>query len=63
MHDFRVVFGATHSNLIFDIAVSDEVPLSNDEIVRLLREEITKRLGAEYIPVITIDRDYTATRY
>lgn len=63
MHDFRVVFGATHSNLIFDIAVSDEVPLSNDEIVRLLREEITKRLGAEYVPVITIDRDYTATRY
>ena len=63
MHDFRVVFGAPHSNLIFDIAVSDEVPLSNDEIVRLLREEITKKLGAEYVPVITIDRDYTATRY
>lgn len=63
LHDFRAVFGQTHTNLIFDIAVSNEFPLKNDEIVNTIREDIEKKLGKEYKPVITIDRDYVATRY
>ncbi len=63
LHDFRVVYGVTHTNIIFDIAVTHELPLSNEEIVRMIREEVTKKLGKEYNVVITVDRDYTTTRY
>jgi len=63
MHDFRVVFGRTHNNLIFDIAVSHEMPLKDTEIVQQLRDEIHKQLGECYHAVITIDRDYTTNRY
>lgn len=63
MHDFRVVFGKTHTNLIFDIAVTNDVPLGNEEIVAMIRESLAERCGKEYRAVITIDRDYTTTRY
>jgi len=63
MHDFRAVFGISHSNLIFDIAVSHEMPLDNRELVDILQKEIHQNLGEEYNAVITIDRDYTSSRY
>ena len=57
MHDFRVVWGPTHSNLVFDVCVSFEFPLSDEE----LTEEIGKRVRSideHYYPVITVDHDY-----
>ncbi len=63
LHDFRVVFGVTHTNVIFDVAITHEFPLTNDEVVRTLREETAKQIGKEYNLVITIDRDYSTTRY
>lgn len=63
MHDFRVVFGVTHTNIIFDIAVSDNIMLSNSEIVDTIRKHVAKKFGNGYNTVITIDRDYTTTRY
>jgi divalent metal cation (Fe/Co/Zn/Cd) transporter len=62
-HDFRVVFGCTHVNIIFDIAITHEFPLSNIETVEMIRESIKSKLGREYNAVITVDRDYTTTRY
>lgn len=62
MHDFRVVFGVTHSNLIFDIAVTDTFPLSDGE----LSEKIDSRIresNPSYHTVITIDRDYSSHRF
>ena len=63
VHDFRAVFGVTHTNLIFDIAVTHELPLANEEIVRMIREEVAEKIGKDYNAVITVDRDYTTTRY
>ena len=63
MHDFRTVFGKTHTNIIFDLALTSEFPLSNDELVNSIRGEISQKIGPEYNAVITIDRDYTTTRY
>ena len=63
MHDFRAVFGKTHSNIIFDLAVTSEFPLSNDELVNTIRGDIAQKVGTQYNAVITIDRDYTTTRY
>ena len=62
-HDFRVVFGHTHVNIIFDIAITHEFPLSNIEIVVMIRQSIKEKLGKKYNAVITVDRDYTTTRY
>ncbi len=62
-HDFRAVFGVTHTNLIFDIALAHEFPLSNEELVDMIRTDIKKTLGEEYHAIITIDRDYTTKRY
>ncbi len=60
MHDFRAVFGITHTNLIFDIVVENELPVAEDEIIGLIRGRI-KKLDETYCAVITMDRDYTST--
>ena len=62
-HDFRAVFGVTHTNLIFDIALAHEFPLTNEELVDMLRKDIQMKLGEDYHAVITIDRDYMTKRY
>lgn len=62
MHDFRVVIGITHSNLIFDVAVSGEFPLDDGELCREISGEI-KKLDPSYNTVITVDRDYNTNRF
>lgn len=62
MHDFRAVFGVTHSNLIFDIAVTDEFPLSDRDLCEYIEKEI-KKLNPTFNTVITVDRDYTTNRF
>ena len=57
------MFGVTHTNLIFDIALAHEFPLSNEELVDMLRTDIQKKFGEDYHAVITIDRDYMTKRY
>ena len=62
MHDFRVVKGVTHTNLIFDINVTNSFPLKNKELC----DEVTKRIkdiNPLYNLVLTIDRDYFSERY
>ena len=55
IHDFRFVEGATHTNLIFDIAVPFEVKDSDEEIKRKTADKIS-RLDPSYFTVVTIDR-------
>lgn len=55
IHDFRYVAGRTHSNLIFDIAVPFEVPLTDDEIRAAVTSELRK-IDGRFETVITIDR-------
>ena len=62
MHDFRAVFGITHSNLIFDVAITDDFPISDRMLCDTLEAEI-KKLDPKYNTVITVDRDYTSNRY
>ena len=42
MHDFRVVYGPTHSNLIFDIVVPTKFEVSDKELKELLTEKSKK---------------------
>ena len=62
MHDFRAVFGITHTNLIFDIVVAHELPISEEQLCFMIREGIWT-LNSTYCAVITVDRDYTSTVY
>ena len=56
-HDFRMVKGTTHSNLIFDIVVPHGYPMSDDEV----RAEIAKKVSEynkTYFCVIQVDKSY-----
>lgn len=58
MHDFRVVKGYTHTNVIFDIVASFDCSKTDEE----LKDAITEFLQNEnpkLCTVINVDRDYT----
>ena len=55
IHDFRFVEGATHTNLIFDVAVPFEIKASDAEIKRQIADKIS-HLDPSYFTVITVDR-------
>ena len=56
MHDFRAVFGPTHTNLVFDVVVPPAFELTDSQIIQNISEK-TKKLG-NYFCVITIDHNY-----
>lgn len=58
MHDFRMVQGTTHSNLIFDVVVPFQVNMSNTEILAALKQKVKDSYPSYYI-VVTFDRAYT----
>lgn len=55
IHDFRVIWGVTHSNIVFDAAVPFAVKDSDAVITKKLEAEIQK-LDPDYRTVVTIDR-------
>lgn len=55
IHDFRVIWGVTHSNIVFDAAVPFSVKDSDAVITQKLEVEIQK-LDPDYRTVVTIDR-------
>ena len=57
IHDFRIVTGPTHTNLIFDVLVPFHVKMSDDEVVENIKKEVYKN-DKKFNCVVTIDRDY-----
>lgn len=57
LHDFRVVSGDTHTNVIFDVVVPYHLKLENKEILQRLKEQVDKQYDACYL-VVTFDKDY-----
>ncbi len=57
MHDFRVVWGLSHSNLIFDVVVPFDADWSDEKLIAHIADEI-KKLDASYHAVITVDHTY-----
>jgi len=55
VHDFRLVRGQTHTNLVFDVSVPFEIPLSDEELRKSIAQRIVA-LNERYNPVITVDR-------
>lgn len=58
LHDFRIVHGPTHTNLIFDLAVPCGFDKSDGEIVSLINEMLHKTRPT-FNAVITVDRTYS----
>ncbi len=58
-HDFRIVKGPTHTNLIFDILIPYKFSISDTELEHEIKERVRKLPGnTEYYAVINIDKDY-----
>ena len=54
VHDFRMVFGERHTNVLFDVAVPFDTEFSRDAI-RCAVEQKLVSLDERYCPVITIE--------
>ena len=57
LHDFRVVWGPTHANLVFDICVPFGFSMSDGQLSEAVAERI-RQINPHYYPVITVDHDY-----
>ena len=58
MHDFRMVKGPTHTNLIFDVVVPYSCKKTDVEVMREIKDRIHALPGTTYYAVIEIDRSY-----
>ena len=59
-HDFRMVKGSTHSNLIFDICVPVDFDMSDGELIDMIINAVHLR-ERSYECVITIDKNYCSS--
>lgn len=58
MHDFRMVKGPTHTNIIFDVVVPYHFPMTDEHLIHT----ISQRIQADhpnYFAVIEVDKQYT----
>ena len=58
MHDFRVVTGPTHTNLIFDIIVPFKFHIDDETLTERMDTMVKDRVGESYYIAMTIDRAY-----
>ena len=56
IHDFRMVEGQSHTNLIFDVVAPFRFYLEDEELVKEIFARTQKKLGECYFTVITVDK-------
>lgn len=56
-HDFRMVKGASHSNLIFDICVPVDYALSDGELTKIISDKVSEK-DKTFVCVITVDKNF-----
>ena len=57
-HDFRIVKGETHTNIIFDVLVPYDLKITEQELYTYLDGEF-KKIDPYYFLVLKVDNDYT----
>jgi divalent metal cation (Fe/Co/Zn/Cd) transporter len=61
-HDFRIVKGTTHINVLFDIVVPPKYKMSDNEIKYIISKEVKlkceEKMNTTVNVVLTVDRDY-----
>ncbi len=58
IHDFRIVPGKTHTNLIFDIVLPFDFKYKESKVLEIVQNEVWSKMGKEYFCVINIDKNY-----
>jgi len=60
IHDFRVVKGESHTNLIFDVLVPVGYEIKSGELVKIIEKKV-KLIDENYYAVVTVDKNYVST--
>ena len=58
IHDFRMVVGPTHTNVIFDAVVPFGFRLTDSEVAEKIHDAV-RTLDGNYYAVVTVERSYT----
>ena len=56
LHDFRMVDGPSHTNLIFDVVAPFDLKLSDEELMKEVFVRTQETLGERYFTVIKVDK-------
>ena len=54
IHDFRVVCGKNHTNVLFDVAIPYETVMTKEEIVERVKRVVSD-IDSKYVAVITVE--------
>ncbi len=57
VHDFRMVSGPTHTNLIFDVVVPFSLKMSDDEVKKEIGRLVSE-YNSSYFTVVTVDKAF-----
>ena len=58
LHDFRMVHGETHSNLIFDVVIPHKFKMKEEELVATIQKNVNDKNNLYYC-VVNVDNDYS----
>ncbi|MCM1259189.1 MAG: cation diffusion facilitator family transporter [Roseburia sp.] len=58
IHDFRMVPGKSHTNLIFDVVVPFGFHMEDEEVTKEIQRRITEEIGENYFAVMQVDKSY-----
>lgn len=58
IHDFRVVRGPTHNNLVFDVLIPSEDHIEHDELKLKISNLVKEEIGKNYNCVINVDHSF-----
>nr|MCR4806517.1 cation-efflux pump [Lachnospiraceae bacterium] len=57
IHDFRMVQGTTHTNLIFDLVIPHGFRYTDEEVVDLVKQKV-RQLPGDHYAVINVRKPY-----
>lgn len=58
IHDFRIVTGPTHTNLVFDCLLPADDRSSHEDISKKIQEEVNKLQGGPYYCVVKVEHSF-----
>ena len=58
VHDFRMVQGPTHTNLIFDVVIPFNFKMKDNEVVEAIQRGVREMEGHTYYAVVNVDKSY-----
>jgi divalent metal cation (Fe/Co/Zn/Cd) transporter len=57
LHDFRIVSGPTHTNILFDVVVPFETKIECEQLLNYIKKKFTE-VNSNYFVIVKFDRVY-----